>query len=160
MVGWRKRSPSRSLQPYPGEETFQRLARMPRAVSSLVIQLRTGKIGFRAFLCQRKVPGFDSPICQDCNAGEDMTVTHVLLKCSKWAELRRECLQRAGCTQAVPQLVDLLNSRKGCLAAARMVWKTELLEQYQTCNMESAGDNSDDEAERAERRDNKVDQEE
>ena len=83
---------SRALQPQPEEETFRRLARMPRAVSSLVIQLRTDKIGFRAFLYQRKVPEFEDPTCQDYDEGEDMTVTHVLLKCSKWAELRRECL--------------------------------------------------------------------
>jgi hypothetical protein len=137
---------SRALQPQPGEETFQRLARMPRAWSSLVIQLRTGKIGFRAFLYQRKVPGFEDPLCRDCDVREDMTVRHVLLKCDKWKELRLECLRRAGCAPGHVLLPDLLNTRKGCLAAARMVWKTGLLEQFKACDLERAGENSEEES--------------
>jgi hypothetical protein len=137
---------SRALQPKPGEETFLRLARMPRAWSSLVIQLRTGKIGFRAFLHQRKVPGVEDPTCKDCDAGEDMTVDHVLLRCNKWRDLRRECLQSAGYTRDQALLPDLLNTRKGCLAAARMVWKTGLLEQFKACDLERADEDSEEES--------------
>ena len=139
----RKGAHSRAIQPQPGEETFNRLSRLPRAWSSLVIQLRTGKVGFRAFLCQRKVPGYEDSICPDCDAHEEMTVTHVLLKCRKWCALRRECLQRASCAPARVSLPGLLNTRKGCLAAARMVWKTGLLEQFKACDLEQAGDDDD-----------------
>jgi hypothetical protein len=138
---------SRALQPLPGEETFQRLARMPRACSSLAIQLRTGKIGFRAFLYQRKVPGVLDPLCTDCDAGEDMTVDHVLLKCEKWQALRQECFQRAGLPAERALLPNLLNTRKGCLAAARMVWKTGLLKQFKACDLERVGDDPEDESE-------------
>ena len=89
------------------------------------------------------MPGFEDPTCQDCDADEDMTVTHVLLKCRKWQELRQECLQRAGCAQGTTSLASLLNSRKGCLAAARMIWKTELLKQFKACDLERVGDDQD-----------------
>ena len=74
-----------------------------------------------------------------------MTVTHVLLECDKWQALREECLQRAGCTPETTNLATLLNTRKGCLAAARMVWKTELLKQFNACDLERAGEDSNDE---------------
>lgn len=152
MTQWRQKwadsakgAHSKAIQPLPGEEVFRRLSQMPRAWSSLVIQLRTGKIGFRAFLYQRRVPGFEDPSCQDCDAGEDMTVAHVLLKCSKWQEQRNECFQRAGCSPETASLANLLNTRKGCLAAARMIWKTGLLKQFQACDLERAGDEDSEE---------------
>ena len=52
---------------------------MRRAQSSLTIQLRTGKIGFRAFLYKMKVPGIEDPLCNCCEDGKEMTVEHVLM---------------------------------------------------------------------------------
>ena len=83
----------------------------------MVIQLRTGKIGFRAFLYQRRVPGTNDP---NCDCGEEMTVAHVLLKYAEWKELRDVALEG----QKRSSLRELLGTRKGCLAAARLVLLT------------------------------------
>ena len=97
--------------------------------SSLIIQLRTGKVGFQAFLFQRRVPGVDDP---NCDCGEGMTVEHVLLRCARWKELRDIELEG----QKRSSLRELLGTRQGCLAAVRLVQKTELLAQFQKANLE------------------------
>jgi hypothetical protein len=99
---------------------------MRKFESTLVIQLRTGKIGFNAFLYKRGVPGLDGPQCTHCNNGDDMTVEHVVLKCSKWREERNRAL--VGLPRS--SLRRLLETRRGCLAAARIIQATRLLAQY------------------------------
>ena len=47
--------------------------------SSLLVQIRTGKIGLRAFLHSRRVPGVTSPGCE-CGAGRE-TALHLILEC-------------------------------------------------------------------------------
>jgi hypothetical protein len=116
---------------------------MKRAQSSLVVQLRTGKIGFRAFLYKMKVPGIEDPLCNSCEDKEEMTVEHVLMKCQRWTRLREECFGRAFRPETTPTLEGLLGTRKGSLAAARMVWKTGLLAQFRASNLEDMGEASD-----------------
>ena len=100
-------------------------------MSALIIQLRTGKIGFRAFLHSRKVPGIDSP---NCDCGDLMTVTHVVLRCPRWTEARAVAF--AGIDErSLRSLKGLMATRKGCLAAARMVQQTELLAQFQSADL-------------------------
>ena len=94
---------------------------MSRAQSSLVIQLRTGKIGFRAFLHKMRVPDVDDPLCKNCEEGEEMTVEHVLMRCQRWSELRKECFEKAFKPNKTPSLEGLLGIRKGYLATARIV---------------------------------------
>ena len=61
-----------------------------------------------------------------------MTIEHVLLQCPKWDELRAEALVQIDCSS----LERLLGTRKGCLAAARIVQKTELQAQFSRSDME------------------------
>jgi hypothetical protein len=58
---------------------------LDRAVSSLVTQLRTGKIGLRAFLFQRRVPDIPSPYCQ---CGERETPVHIWTSCPLYEQRR------------------------------------------------------------------------
>jgi hypothetical protein len=60
--------------------------------SSLLIQIRTGKVGLRAFLFQRKVPDVNTPLCRCGTSGE--TPAHVVLFCPELQQERKE-LQRA-----------------------------------------------------------------
>ena len=53
----------------------------------MAVQLRTGKIGFAAFLHQARVPGFEDPECQ-CGAAEE-TVSHVVIFRPKHAHKRK-----------------------------------------------------------------------
>ena len=125
-----KGAASRRLQPRLRKEvpSFHKGLRKPQ--SALVVQLRTGKVGFDSFLYHHHVPGVDSPNC-DCGGGE-MTVGHVLLDCSRWDELRAKVLRHVDGNS----LETLLGTRKGCLAAARMVQKTGLLAQFSKSDME------------------------
>ena len=61
-----------------------------------------------------------------------MTVEHVLLRCARWKELRD--VELKGQNQS--SLRGLLGTRRGCLAAAGLVQKTELLAQFQKADME------------------------
>ena len=56
-------------------------------MTSLLVQLRTGKIGFNAFLHARKVPMVLSPRCPCGTGAGAMTVRHVLLACPTWIVL-------------------------------------------------------------------------
>lgn len=56
---------------------------MKGPIVSLVIQLQTSKIGFRLFLFTMKVPGFDDPLCYECEEGKEMSVEHVLMNAQR-----------------------------------------------------------------------------
>jgi len=81
---------TRHISPFPTKEHLKAHRGREKFISSLIVQLRTGKIGFNAFLHDRKVPTITSPGC-DCG-DEKMTVEHVLLKCPSWREERAEVL--------------------------------------------------------------------
>ena len=59
--------------------------------SSLLTQIRTGKVGLRAFLFSRKVPEVNTPLCP-CGRGEE-TPAHLVIHCSGLTE-ERERLRR------------------------------------------------------------------
>lgn len=65
-----------------------------KSESSLVTQLRTGKIGLKAFLWQRSVPGVASPRCQ-CGT-EWETPEHLALRCPELSEQRATLRARLG----------------------------------------------------------------
>ena len=69
------------LTPEPSRAVRKLHAGVTKAISALITQLRTGKIGFNAFLHDRRAPGFTTPQC-DCDLGV-MTVRHVLLTCPR-----------------------------------------------------------------------------
>jgi hypothetical protein len=56
--------------------------------SSLLLQIRTGKIGLRAFLFEKKVPEVYSPRCQCGDAAE--TPQHLALDCSETRQERQQ----------------------------------------------------------------------
>src|SRR5271156_313408 len=95
-----------------------------KAHSAILTQLRTGKIGFNAFLHERKVPTVLSPRCL-CGTGA-MTVRHILLACPNWKDLRDEYIRPLKTTD----LSSILNTLKGCTAAITLIIRSKLLEQF------------------------------
>jgi len=102
-----------------------------KAHSAILTQLRTGKIGFNAFLHERRVPTVPSPRCP-CDLGA-MTVRHVLLTCPIWKDLRDEYIRPLQSTN----LSNILNSPKGCTAVILFILHTQLLEQFKGVASES-----------------------
>lgn len=115
---------SRMILPEPCERSMTPHRGLKKHESSLLTQLRTGKIGFNHFLYERKVPGIESPRCE-CTQ-DDMTVEHVLLECPQWTTERRELIDPLRTTD----LRKILSKRKGCRAAIKMVLRTKLLGQF------------------------------
>ena len=105
----------------------------PKAHNALITQLRTGKIGFNAFLYKRKVPGFDHPRCA-CDLGT-MTVRHVLLSCLRWRNLRQQHLARF----KTSDIRQLLNTPDGVKATTQFILATNLLPQFRRIAREEQG---------------------
>jgi hypothetical protein len=99
---------------------------LPKAMSSIGIQLRTGKIGLGDFLFGRKVPGFDTPECS-CGRG-NQTVQHVLLACPRWTEER----WRAFGSFRQRDMAVLLGKPKEFRASITFILETGLLGQFKS----------------------------
>lgn len=79
---------------------------LTKARCSILIQLRSGKTGLAGFLHRRRVPGYNSPLCE-CGQGTE-TPTHVLVHCPKHANARCELLRNGRV-----DVKTLLNTPKG-----------------------------------------------
>ena len=60
---------------------------LKKAESSVLTQIRTGRIGLAAFLNKARVPNFPSPICQ-CGQAEE-TALYIIAYCPRFAEQRQ-----------------------------------------------------------------------
>lgn len=63
----------------PAKERLKLHDGLQKAESSLLVQMRTGKIGLRAFLFERRVPDVMTPVCA-CGDGRE-TARHVAAYC-------------------------------------------------------------------------------
>lgn len=76
----------RDLTSTPSTKALQLHRGVKKPVTALITQMRTGKIGLRAFLVARKLA--NSSKCECCHRSQ--TVQHVLLDCRKFTRLRRD----------------------------------------------------------------------
>ena len=95
VVAWAKR-PHRQIQaadqPDLTEKSLKKYVGLRKHESSLLVQMRTGKIGLRAFLFARRVPGVSTPRCR-CGNGAIETASHIVLDC-ELLERERQALSR------------------------------------------------------------------
>ena len=80
----------------PYRATLRLRAGLSKAQSSILTQIRTGKVGLAAFLCKRRVPGFPTPACS-CGAQWE-TAKHVILDCPQLQRVRRSLYTAAATT--------------------------------------------------------------
>jgi hypothetical protein len=112
------------------EIKFPNFKGLPRALTSLIVQMRMGKIGLRQYLYAAKVPSIEDPYCYECVEEEDIedgqgieqSVYHVLCECHAFQDLRRDLLPHGAIS-----LRDLLRETPTAVAAALFMAKTGLL---------------------------------
>lgn len=109
--------------PNPRAKVLEFHREVSKRLSSIIIQLRTGKIGLNAYLYSRKVPGIDSPNCA-CSY-RLQTIEHVLVDYRKYRDLRRHFLGPGHTT-----IDEVLSTPKLILKAAEFIEATQLLGQF------------------------------
>src|SRR5438477_9388275 len=70
-TAWDQDKRGRSLHrttPKPTKKVLKVHETVPKAISSVIVQMQTEKIGLRLFLYQRKVPSIESGLC-NCRRG-------------------------------------------------------------------------------------------
>jgi hypothetical protein len=111
--------------PRPTHKILRQHEGISKRRSSSLVQLRTENIGLRNFLYRKGVPEITDPHCP-CGEGRE-TVMHVLLRCRRFKDLRRQELS------GIPGRSDLrpiLNGRKATTRAINFIDQTQILGQF------------------------------
>lgn len=96
---------------------------LSKGESAVLIQLRTGAIGLRAFLSSRNVPGIPGPLCE-CDDQSRETPKHIIEQCPRYQTAREAYADRSSTpTDAWTQLTTQSD-------IAKWVMRTGRLEQF------------------------------
>jgi ribonuclease HI len=113
--------------PVPSKKVLRLHEERSKRASALLVQMRTEKIGLRDFLFNRKVPDIADAQCS-CKAGRQ-TVSHILLRCGKLKDLRREEL---GGLPGRSNLRAILSKRKLATRAINLIERAQFFGQRGT----------------------------
>jgi hypothetical protein len=114
------------LSDRPSKETMNRHRGLQQHMSSILTQMRTGKIGLNNYL--NCIKAADSPACS-CDGESWQTLSHILLDCADHEELRRQTPWISG----TPRQRDLRTILKEPTLAKKAAWfmlQTKLLRQF------------------------------
>ncbi|KAF3484325.1 uncharacterized protein GIQ15_03649 [Arthroderma uncinatum] len=132
---WREESRGRDLYklaetPFRGIVSLH--AKLSRPLSSILTQMRTGKIGLRDYLLNIRVPQVEDDVCQ-CLKGREST-SHLLRACPIFKDLRRDILWQGEWTT---DLKKMLSHKNYAPKAARFMLHTKLLGQFRSVETEA-----------------------
>jgi ribonuclease HI len=129
---------SYNLTPIPTRGVLKAHKGLHRSLSTIIIQMRTGNIGLKHYLYQRKVPTITNDECR-CRRGRQ-TTQHVLFACPLLSNLRGEIFgRRSGGPEGEANLQKVLNTPKLAIQAAKFMLRTRLLGQFEAVNREEIG---------------------
>ena len=134
----KKGAHSRIIQPCLDPKVKKIHKSLKRHQSSLAIQLRTGKVGFRAFLFNRKVPDIETPVVLEVHRQETGDRSTRAPALPSMGRDERRVPQKRFEGRRHPSLKALLSTERGCRAATRMVQRTGSLRQYDLCTIEES----------------------
>lgn len=137
---------TKKLHEKPNKQVLGYWSGQKKANASIMIQMRTGKIGLAAYLAIIKAR--DTPRCV-CGLGRE-TVEHVLMECDRWEEERSDLrfdLFRKNVSMALG-CQELLTHRDAAEPVAKFMVRTGLLGQFrevdpQAMGMEASDSNGD-----------------
>lgn len=120
----------REIQPTPSKHIQLIHARVKRAKTSLITQMRTEKIGLKAFLYNRWVPGVEE---EECECGGKQTARHILHECRLFNKQRRKwwANERRKAEGGVITHKDMLTKPRYASMAADFMRSTGLIGQFQ-----------------------------
>jgi hypothetical protein len=138
---WRSGNTGRVLYriaPRPSKRVLKLHQELSKPLSSILTQMRTGRIGLREYLHKRNVPDIEDNRCQCRQAPQ--TISHVLLTCRRHARLRKDLWVEEdgeGRTRRIrtTDLKEILNTPKYALKATKFIMATRLLGQFGSCNI-------------------------
>ena len=119
------------LNPEPNAKVLKIYKDLPKATTSIYIQLRSRKIGLQAFLYHQRVPEITSPRCPYCRE-VDETVPHFILVCKWWEEQRRVHLG----PYISKGIRYFLDTKEGLARTARFLVDTKRLEQFTAISLD------------------------
>ena len=121
----------RALFPVPSHRITRIHKAVKRARSSLITQIRTEKIGLKAFLYSRFVPGIEEESCT--RGASKQTARHILHECRLLSRQRREwwANEKRKSFGGTIAHVDMLNNPRYISIAADFIKSTGLIGQYQ-----------------------------
>jgi len=128
---WEKSKKGRAIAhyyPQPTQKALELYKERTKPFSAILIQLRSGKIGFNVFLKQARVPNIEA-LCE-CKEAEE-TVRHFLFKCPRWRE------QRA-ILNGLKTVKEALGERKNSEKVVKYLLATKRLEQFSQIDYEEA----------------------
>lgn len=135
ISAWREDKKGRATYrhtPTPTKKVLQLHERLSKRESALLVQLRTEMIGLNDFLFKRQVPDITSP---GCSCGERrQTVAHVLLRCSKYKDLRNRIFANLSGRHS---LRTILSKPQLATKAIEYMEQTQILGQRGTRDMQT-----------------------
>ncbi|KAJ5543315.1 zinc knuckle domain protein [Penicillium sp. DV-2018c] len=132
--------PTKRLIEIPTKKTLEYWTGLRKATSSILIQLRTGRIGLGAYL--HRINRRDSARC-DCDLG-NQTIPHVLLECPLHRD-ERDWMRRALSDKGITLHRDeLLTRPEARTTVAEFMVKTGLLGQFETVDPAALGEEEGD----------------
>ena len=126
----------RKIQPTSSNKTMRLHAKIKRAKTSLITQMRTEKIGLNAFLFSRRVPDIDNDQCECGRARQ--TARHLLHECRLFRRQRNSLwtAERRKVSGGVITHEDMLTTPRYASMAANFIKSTGFIEQFRTLDEE------------------------